>query len=201
MSRPFRRRGRGESARIQPNLGPDERDVLVSLLSQVHDLLDDGTAGHGAARDVDPLAELVGIDLSPGPVAPPEDPAIARLLPEGHREDPELAGEFRRLTERGLRQRKQEAIRRAVDALEAGPATGGAETALTLDQAQALLVAMTDVRLVLAERLGLRTDEDASRLHAVASGFADEDHPWAGLALLYDVLTWWQESLVEAVAG
>ena len=35
MSRPFRRRGRGESARIQPNLGPDERDVLVSLAETV----------------------------------------------------------------------------------------------------------------------------------------------------------------------
>ncbi len=40
-----------------------------------------------------------------GPVADtiPEDPVLARLLPDAYRDDPEAAGEFRRYTEPALR--------------------------------------------------------------------------------------------------
>ena len=73
-------------------------------------------------------------------------------------------------------------------------------------------MALTDVRLVLAERIGLRTDHDHALLEQVAARLADEDarseDPAAGagrrLALtlaLYDFLAWLQETLVEAMAA
>ena len=43
-------------------------------------------------------------------------------------------------------------------------------------QAQALVVALTDVRLLLGERLGLRTDDDAEEL-AQRLDDADQDDP------------------------
>jgi hypothetical protein len=50
---------------------------------------------------------------------------------------------------------------------------------------------------VLAERLGVRTDEDAELLDlVVAAGPAD---PRATAAALYHTLTWWQESLVGVI--
>jgi hypothetical protein len=174
-------------------LDPQEVEILVDLLLQVRALLDDGAGGR--RRSTDPLVELTGLDLSPDPVPVPEDPAVARLLPEAHREDPEAAQEFRRLTERGLRRRKSDAISAAVEALRVP------SPSLSMDVAAGLLKAMTDVRLVLAERLGLHSDEDAVRIHSTVALLAAEQHPMATLALLYDVLTWWQECLVDAVGG
>ena len=202
MGRPFKARGHG----IEVTLDAGERQLLVQLLSQLDELLDDGRP---AATD--PLAELVGFDLAmPGPGgaadAPttPRDPALARLLPDANREDPEAAAEFRRLTETGLRARKRTNARTA--ALALGREEGGrGGPLLATEEAGALLTALTDLRLVLAERLELRTDEDATDLHhelrrRMASG-GDQSDPWAAAAALYDVLTWWQEALVAALTS
>jgi len=205
--RPFRGRPRG----VEVHLDAGERDLLRHLLTQLDDLLDDGRT-----LSTDPLAALVGFDLSaadledqPGPNGdsgpdqqPHEDPALARLLPEGNREDPAVAAEFRRYTEGGLRARKRASARTASAALAgAGPVLLGAE------EAMALLTSLTDVRLVLAERLGLHTDEDAADLHEqlalrVVTAEAGGGHDrWAAIAAIYDILTWWQESLVAALSS
>lgn len=205
---PFKRRG----DRVQVALPADERAVLARLLGDVHTMLDDAHTGHaGAAADAapaerDPLADLVGVDddwladvargdepLDERPAAERfDDPAVARLLPDATRDDAKSAAEFRRLTERGLRDRKRAALARARDAL------GRPEpVVLDADEAQALLKGLTDVRLVIAERLGLRTDEDAEMVHAVLSAAGDSDEPWVVMAALYDELTWWQEALVR----
>ena len=72
---------------------------------------------------------------------------------------------------------------------------------MVLDPAetQALLKGMTDVRLVLAERLGLRTDSDAEELHADLARADDLVDPRMAAAALYDALTWWQEALISTV--
>lgn len=193
MASPFKRRRKGQ---IEVRLAAEERAVLARLLSDVSALLEDPEADGDAerSRPRDPLEDLIGMELG-RPVVPPEDPAVARLLPDASRDDAEAAEEFRRLTEHGLRRRKRSALAVAVGAL------GEGEDAPVLDQAQAqaLLKGMTDVRLVLAERLGLRTDEDAAVLHQAIRLAQDPDEPWVVHAALYDVLTWWQESLVEAL--
>jgi hypothetical protein len=193
MHLPSRTPFKAGRAGISVRLGEDERSVLVQLLSQLDDLLDDGSEA-----SADPLAALVGMSDGPmdgdGPVAP-EDPALARLLPEGNRDDPEASSEYRRLTEFGLRARKRGGAQQAAEAL------GRDEpVVLSTDEAVALLKAMTDVRLVLGERLELRTDEDAEQLHQRL--WAQEgSQTWLATASIYELLTSWQEYLVMAVSN
>ncbi len=65
------------------------------------------------------------------------------------------------------------------------------------DQGRTLLVALTDVRLVLGERMGLRTEEDMEVLEAAAT--EDDDGPLAYALAVYDFLTWLQETLATAM--
>ena len=204
MDRPFRGRSRG----IEIRLGEEERRLLSQLLGQLDELLDDGTE---ATDPADPLAALVGLDAaSVGSLGDlddrsgragglPDDPAIARLLPDASRDDPQAAAEFRRLTEAGLRARKRQRARRAAEVL-ADPTT----SMLGADDAVGLLTALTDLRLVLSERLGLATDEDADLLHRTLARRLSEGTPqdaWSATAAIYDLLTWWQESLVAALSS
>jgi hypothetical protein len=106
-----------------------------------------------------------------------------------------LAAEFRWLTETGLRARKRSNLSLASAALQRS-----GEVALTREEASALLKGLTDTRLVLGERLGLRTDEDAENLMVALHERAGREDPWVSVALLYDALTWWQESLVVALS-
>lgn len=215
MGGPFKRTGK----RVLVTLDPAERAVLARLLGDVRSMLDadggpDGdpdAPGAAAPRERDPLADLVGVDDdwlaaveagATGSGAPLDtrtaaerfdDPAVARLLPDANRDDPKAAAEFRRLTEAGLRSRKRATLDRAREAL-------GRPDPVLLDaeEARALLKGLTDVRLVVAERLGLRTEEDAEAVHAVlAAAGGDSDEPWVVMAALYDELTWWQEALVR----
>jgi hypothetical protein len=181
MARRFRRTRHG----IGAHLDEVERDLLGRLFDDVGDMLDDGHV-----TDIDPLAALVGIAED---ARTPEDPALRRLLPDASRDDAEEAREFRRLTERGLRERKQGALATASASLRrAGP------LCLDDEEARAWVTALTDVRLVLAERLGIRTDEDAQHL---LDDLADDDpgDPRAWLAAVYDFLTWMQETLVTVL--
>jgi len=178
-------------AGVQVNLDDQEREILVHLLGQLDELLDDGSGDQ-----VDPLEALVGMrgPRDDTPPTAPQDPAVARLLPEGNRDDPEAAAEYRRLTEFGLRERKRAGARNAAAALNR-PAP------VLLDQAEALLLlkAFTDVRLVLGERLELRTDEDAEAMHERLYAGAEAES-WLATASIYEVLTAWQEHLVNAVS-
>jgi hypothetical protein len=182
---------RSTRAGVQVNLDDQEREILVHLLGQLDDLLDDGRS----PGEVDPLEALIGMraDGAPPP-APPEDPAVARLLPDGSRDDPEASAEYRRLTEYGLRSRKREGARTAAAALNRP-----APVVLTQPEALSLLKAFTDVRLVLGERLELKTDEDAEALHQRLWA-GEEAESWLATASIYEVLTSWQEHLVSAVA-
>jgi hypothetical protein len=197
MATPFKTTRAG----VKVNLDTQERDVLVQLLGQLDDLLDDGLDA-----SEDPLAAMVGMrgmdfdGLSvetdgARPVSKvPDDPALARLLPEGNRDDPEASAEYRRLTEFGLRARKRSGARLAAEAL-ARPAP----VVLATEEALALMKALTDVRLVLGERLELRTDEDAEQLHERLWAGEGTDF-WLATASIYELLTSWQEYLIAAVA-
>ncbi|MEO6998508.1 MAG: DUF2017 domain-containing protein [Terracoccus sp.] len=128
------------------------------------------------------------------------DPALDRLLPTAHRGDDQVAAEFRRLTEEGLRQRKSGNLDVAMRALDAAGTASGNRVVLDAEQAPAFLMALTDVRLLLGERMGMRTEEDAARLHDAMETIADDDPLGYALAW-YDFLTWMQESLTHAVMG
>jgi hypothetical protein len=67
-------------------------------------------------------------------------------------------------------------------------------------QAPAFLMALTDVRLLLGERMGMRTEEDAEALHAAMDDI-DDDDPLGYAMAWYDFLTWLQETLTQALMG
>jgi hypothetical protein len=182
---------RARGGRVKVRLGDEDRSVVAGLLEAVAQMLEPEEPQGDAPSDVD-LFERLEAELA----APrPADPAVARLLPDASRDDPELAEGFRRLTQDDLRDRKRGALGAAAAALRRR-----APVVLSDGEAQALLKGLTDVRLVLAERLGLRTDEDAEFLHAaLAAGAAQGGQEWAKAAELYEVVTYLQEELVHTL--
>ena len=85
---------------VTADLDPGEAGLLAAL---AEDLL--GLLGEGDVASEDPLAAMVG--LSSGPLPQPEDPALARLLPDAYADDDHAAAEFRRFTEHDLRKGKR----------------------------------------------------------------------------------------------
>ena len=121
----------------------------------------------------------------------PHDAAVLRLLPDAYSDDREAAAEFRRFTAAGLAEKKM----RNADVVTldlARSAASATPTALELDveSVQAWLRSLTDVRLVLADRLGIETD-DAER------ATTNDDELMIGD--LYDWLGWVQGSLVQVL--
>ena len=67
------------------------------------------------------------------------------------------------------------------------------------------LAALTDLRLVLATRLDITDEESATRASQRAQAYArgaqgvDDDEVSRELTLLYGMMSWWQDSLLQAV--
>ena len=163
---------------------PDEAPILRSLLGQLAELVDE--SGEPEETEDDPLARALGIGTS---TTAPDDPALARLFPDAYTDDAESAGEFRRYTERGLREAKREAARTALATL----ADPGHRRTLSGHEAQAWLTTLTDLRLVLGTRLDV-TEDWGEQYAALA-----EDDPRRPLFEAYDWLSFLQESLVHAL--
>jgi hypothetical protein len=193
VAKAFKRKG----DRFVARLDEVEREVVVGLLQQTQEFL--APVHREPTGDTfDDLVATLGVrPLSDPSITPqtPFDPALERLLPSANRDDPVMAAEFRRLTEHGLRERKSSNLGMAIAALQAAD---GDKVRLDKAQAQATVVALTDVRLLLGERLGLRTDDDADALQDRLEA-ASEDDPQLYLAAYYDFMTWLQESLTEAL--
>lgn len=172
-----------------------EADLLRSLAGQLVELLRNEEA---APRDSgDPLEAM--FDFS-GPTTEPEDPVLARLFPTAYRDDEEAAAEFRRFTEGSLRDGKAAAAATIIDTLEdAGLPPQLTEEGLVIDveldrpTAETWMRSLTDIRLALATRLGIKE--------------GDEDY-WDSLpddqqvAQVYGIYQWvgvLQETLVDAL--
>jgi hypothetical protein len=213
MAKGFRRRGRGAAERFVAVLDEAERGVVVGLLEQVRDLLDDAYVDEGGSpveapgETGDTAFDAIvsglggmgqGVSLAPEDhvdLSASEDPALARLFPAAHRDDDEVAAQFRAMTQDGLRERKLANLRTAVAALRGAT---DRHVRLARPDATALMVALTDVRLVLAERIGVHTEEDSERLREIAAN-ADPDEPIVYASAVYDFLSWLQEGLAEAL--
>src|SRR5690606_27945739 len=95
---------------------------------------------------------------------PPPDPAVRRLLPDAS-DDVEVAAEFRRFTPDDLAARKVGRLVLLARMLADAEAAEVARFAVVREEAEEVAGALTDVCLVLAERLGLRTDEQVEGLY------------------------------------
>jgi hypothetical protein len=116
------------------------------------------------------------------------DPVLARLLPPGHTGDPEIAADFRDMTESGLRSGKADDLATMRATL---PPDGG-EVRLDDEQARAWLRTTNDLRLALGTRLGVTAETEPPEDPA--------DEEGSQLAVYY-WLTAVQGSLVDALAA
>jgi hypothetical protein len=158
--KPFRFRHGDVVARLDPA----EAGIVGLLLDQLEQLL---------AADADDVAG---------------DPVMARLLPDGHRSDPELAADYRELTESSLRSGKTDDL--AI--VRATLPDGGGEVRLDREQAGAWLRTTNDLRLALGTRLDITEDTEPP------DEIVDEQDQQ--LAVYY-WLTALQGSLVDALVG
>ncbi len=117
------------------------------------------------------------------PPGRPEDPVLARLLPDAVLDDPGAAAEFRRFTHDALLTRKRH------DAAVLREHLGGVATVVDVATARSLLGALNDLRLMLGTRLAITED-----------GTAEAGGDLVAYAT-YDLLTALQYELVEILAG
>jgi hypothetical protein len=137
----------------------------------------------------DPLDDLARLLGQTGPATPPDDPVLARLLPDAYTGDDEAARDFRRFTEQELRNGKAAAARTVLGTL---PEDGG-RVRLSEEEAQVWLRALNDVRLALGVRLSITEDFDAR------AADLDPADPRSAYMWIYDWLTFLQETLVRAL--
>jgi Domain of unknown function (DUF2017) len=185
----FRRIGDGVAARF----ARPEAAIIRDLVEQVVELVEPSTEADqgGPDPEADELARMVGMSTgSLDDAEMPDDPVLARLLPDAYRDDPDAASEFRRFTESGLRSGK---VTSAMTLLETLP-PGGGRIRLTPDQAEAWLRSLNDVRLALGTRLGVTDDFDA------LDEDTEVDDPRYAYVQVYQWLAYLQGSLVAALS-
>jgi hypothetical protein len=134
-------------------LPPLERNLLRSLPSQLRELLD------------------------------ANDPAVKRLFPVAHPDDPELEAEYREMVRDELTMGRLSALRVMEATLEA--------ERLDEEQLTAWLGALNDLRLVVGTQLDVSEEMEA----------VPDDDPAAPLQALYDYLTWLQDQVITALAA
>ena len=83
------------------------------------------------------------------------DPVVDRLFPVAYRDDPDAAAEFSRYTRTGLVDSKT-----ANSGAVAADLAGGEIVELSPESAERWLPVLTDLRLIVAERIGIRADDD-----------------------------------------
>ena len=159
--KPFRAARGGE---LVARLEPAEAGILGLLLDQLEQLL---------TADADDVGD---------------DPVLGRLFPDGHRSDPEMAADYRELTESSLRSGKADDLA----TVRATLPDGGGDIRLDADQAGAWLRCTNDLRLALGTRLDI--SEDTEPPEEIAG---EEDQQLA----VYYWLTSLQGSLVDALAA
>jgi hypothetical protein len=175
----WKRSGRGARVRLVATLDPQEAAVLRGLVGEVRRML----GSRVDERPTDELEELTG--LQTGPSTKPDDPVLARLLPDFATDDAQLSGALRSLHEPELIEAKDGAASAVLDTL---PPSGG-RVELTPEQADAWLAALNDVRLALGTALDVSED------------MPDElpvDDPRAGHLSVYHWLTYVQDGLVQS---
>jgi Domain of unknown function (DUF2017) len=178
-----------EGALLIADLDRQEAALIRGLVRQVLEMLE----VRAEEAPEDELADLTGIRT--GPSTAPDDPILSRLLPDFHRldddapsqEDQNSAAALRSLHEPELLDLKTGV---AGVLLETCPPDGG-QVRLTMEQADAWLTSLNDVRLSLGTALDV-TEDMPDELPA--------DDPREPHLAVYHWLTWVQESLVQAMS-
>jgi hypothetical protein len=157
-----------------------ERGLLTSVAQQVIDLV----KPEELPEDTDPLEAQLG--WTAGDIGLSDDPAVARLLPNAYADEQEAA-DFRRFTERDLREGKVQQATTVLSELE----RSGEK--ITVGSPDSWLATLNDARLAIGTRIQI-SDDNHEELASLP-----QDDPRAGLFHVYDWLTFLQESLVRCL--
>ncbi|MFY9890765.1 MAG: DUF2017 domain-containing protein [Streptosporangiaceae bacterium] len=160
--------------------------VIRSLVSQIAELVSADAESSGETPAAGDLEAQLGLSSH---AEAPDDPVLARLLPDGYADDKDASAEFRRYTEETLRSGK---ISSAQTVLASLP-PGGGEVRLSEPECQQWLRALNDVRLALSVRLGI-TDESED----LSERLSPED-PRSAYIWVYQWLAYLQDSLIESL--
>lgn len=160
-----------------------ESGLLAELVAQIEQMCAPPPAG-------DPLEALVGLRDSPPPL--PDDPAVARLLPDPYPDDPGASAEYRRRTYDDLLARRRSAAQRVLAQLP----DSGETVLIRTDAAQDWLTTLNDLRLVLGTRLGVTDEETFDDLETMAV-----DDPTRAVVALYVFLAGLIDELVRALSA
>ena len=156
---------------LKAELDAEEAVLLQSLAGQVSELVADAVSTSSTSEDGS-TSEV--------------DAAVARLLPDAYPDDSEASAEFRRFTESGLAERKVANAETVIRSLAGAGVTGS----VSLDDGEALswLRCLTDIRLTIASRLGIETEDDEAGRSI--DPLMREIYDWLGFV---------QNSLIEAL--
>ena len=168
-------------------LQDNERSLMLTVFTDLAALLAEDDDSDDDRPDSENWEARLGLVDRPRPV----DPALLRLLPDVDPDDEERSAEFRRLTEFDLKQAKAHNVRIVLLGLSKGN-----DISLTRDEVLAWMKGLNDLRLVLAVRLGIDTEEAQEEKYAHREDLSESED----LTLtLYDFLTWVQDRLTTTL--
>lgn len=168
-------------------LQDNERSLMLTVFTDLAALLAEDSDGDDDRPDSENWEARLGLVDRPRP----EDPALLRLLPDVDPDDDERSTEFRRLTEFDLKQAKAHNVRIVLLGLSKGN-----DISLTRDEVLAWMKGLNDLRLVLAVRLEIDTEEAQEEKYAHREDLSESED----LTLtLYDFLTWIQDRLTTTL--
>ena len=185
-----------------------DAEILAALDLDIEEPAGKGIGGAGEPGPGAPdPGERPGRRDPAAPAGPPAAsaalaPLVEALLPDAS-EDPDTAVEVAAMTRGRRRALKSERARRVMaELIEPTGARGAVRVSAGTEQDW--LGALNDLRLVLAQRLGIDSAEAAEDVHAIAREepppHESDEFRWRrGAALSYDMLTWWQESLLRVL--
>ncbi|MDA2977847.1 MAG: DUF2017 domain-containing protein [Candidatus Nanopelagicales bacterium] len=158
-----------------------EVSLLTSLIEQVILLL----TPQNSKENNDPLAKMVGIDST---AKTPDDEVLLRLLPDAYQSDKQASAEFRRFTERSLRELK---VKRANFVLENLPEPEQIISIKPKDF-ETWLTVLNDLRLALGVRAGITENNEEEISEDLEIDHARDIYSW---------LTWLQSNLLEEMSS
>ena len=200
---PFTRTPAGYETRLDPGM----TDLLVGascyllqVMGEPIEPIDDPLVALEFQPESTDPAIMAMVSGQPTAHAPgSDDPVLTRLLPPMSVEDPDLAAELRAQTYSRVAARKAEQLRNLRDCVIDDTGL----IVIPTDQAAAILAALSDIRLLIANRLELQLGDEVDHLQDIVWDITGDTLSHHGgrqlriLVHLYRYATWWQASLEE----
>ncbi|APF39882.1 DUF2017 family protein [Neomicrococcus aestuarii] len=180
------------AAGIVAGFDAGEIGLLRELLADVAELLENDVAAPESATTSDPLWALTGMVPDSVGVHDSEDAVVQRLIPTVASSDAEESAEYRRLTEQSLVSAKLGHLKSSIEILERTPLV------ISTDEAVVLSKSLNSARLALAERLDIKDEKDAESIYMMVD-YSDASTDRDQMALVYNFVSWVQESLMNAL--